>query len=65
MTNHVPKQNYPETEKFLAWYTEEKKKGLVDVKFCPKETSGSTVESFFGEVNVALKSKAVKRSKPL
>jgi hypothetical protein len=42
---------YPETAKFLAWYEAEKAKGLVEVKFYAGSVEGSTMESFFAEVN--------------
>jgi hypothetical protein len=56
------KQNSPQTAEFLAWYEKEKAKGLVDVKFCPKNVQGATVESFFAEVNEAIKAQSVQRS---
>jgi hypothetical protein len=44
----------PEAAKFLEWYNQERKKGLVDLKFYPGNTSDATLEEFFGEVNAAL-----------
>ena len=46
-----------ETEKFLAWYEAEKKKGLVDIKFWLSGRAAddtNTVEAVFTEVNQAL-----------
>ena len=54
------KPNYPETAKFLAWYESAKKRGLKDVKFCPRNVDGATVESFFAEVNTAMNAATVK-----
>jgi hypothetical protein len=55
------KQNYPQTQEFLAWYEKEKANGLLDVKFFPKNVQGATVESFLTEVNTALKAETVQR----
>lgn len=33
-------------QKLQEWVDEEKKKGLVDIKFCPGNTSQSSIESF-------------------
>lgn len=55
------KQNSPQTAEFLAWYEKEKARGLVDIKFCPKNVQGATVESFLAEVNEAIKAQAVQR----
>ena len=61
MNDQEKKQNYPQTEEFLAWYEAEKTKGLLDVKFFPKNVQGATVESFFAEVNEAIKAPTVQR----
>ncbi len=45
----------PEAAKFLDWYSKERsQRGLIDLKFYPGNTSESTLEEFFGEVNAAL-----------
>lgn len=49
-----------ETAKFLSWYEAEKAKGLVDVKFFPKNLDQATVESVFAEVNTIIKAESVK-----
>jgi hypothetical protein len=54
MQNRVDPELYPETTKFLSWYEGEKAKGLVDLKFFPANTSDSTAETFFEEVNRAI-----------
>lgn len=44
-------------DELKAWVEEEKKNGLVDVKFYPADTSNSTVESFSGDVVAMLRGK--------
>jgi hypothetical protein len=61
MNDQENKQTSPQTEEFLAWYEKEKAKGLVDVKFFPKNVQGATVESFLAEVNEATKAQTVNR----
>jgi len=65
MSNQEQKSKYPETERFQAWYEEQKTKGLRDVKFCPNNTEGATVESFFAEVNMAINAESVEAPHPL
>ena len=38
------------SEKLKKWFEDEKKKGLIDVKFCPGNISQSSIESFCGAV---------------
>lgn len=57
MNAHNNLASYPETTWFLEWYSREKKKGLQDVKFFPRNVEGATVESFFKEVNEAIRAK--------
>jgi len=53
-----PKQS-PETARFVTWYEAEKQKGLVDIKFCPRDVQDATVELFLGEVNRAIAAETV------
>lgn len=53
MTN-LDLEKFPETAKFLEWYAQERRKGLVDLKFFSKDADAATIESFFSEVNAAL-----------
>lgn len=48
-----------ETNRFLEWYEIEKFKGLIDIKFVPRDLKGSTVESFFEEVNRAINGEVI------
>lgn len=52
-------KNPSQADAFVAWYEEEKKKGLVDVKFFPANVTESTSEAFFREVNEMLTSEEV------
>lgn len=47
----INKETSPETAHFLDWLEEEKKKGLVDIKFFKRESDRSTVELFCAEFN--------------
>ena len=38
-------------EKFLQWHQEERKKGLVDIKFFVGNTSETTTGGFYAEAN--------------
>ncbi len=40
-----------ETQKFADWFEQEKKNGLVDIKFFTGDLSSSTTEHFFREAN--------------
>ncbi len=48
-----------EAEILKAWISEQKSKGLVDVKFFVGNKEESTIESFCREVNLMLKSPIV------
>ena len=48
-----------ELEKLKSWVEEEKKKGLIDIKIYPADTSNATVESFAGEINKMIHGKRV------
>ena len=58
----INREQFPETAKFLDWYEAEKAKGdLVDVKFFPRDLEGSTLDSFFAEVNQIINGKKVEK----
>lgn len=40
-----------EEAKFNSWLSSEKKKGLVDIKLYPNNTSTASKESFYAELN--------------
>lgn len=48
-----------ELEKLQDWVESEKRKGLVDVKFFPGNTSDATVEAFAKDANDMLHAKTV------
>jgi len=49
------------TEQFDEWFSEEKKKGLVDIKFftMPADLKDSTIESFCREALEVLRAKKI------
>jgi len=49
MSNNT--QTLSEKEKFLNWLEEEKKNGLVDIKFYPGETAKVNMDEFYAEAN--------------
>lgn len=49
----------PQTRHLREWVEAEKQKGLVDIKFFPKETDRSTVETFATEVNAMIEAPKV------
>ena len=56
---NIISHKYKEKDKFLAFVQQEATKGLVDIKFFPKNVSDSTSETFFAEANRLLASENI------
>lgn len=55
----IDPKDFPQTAAFVTWFAEEKKKGLVDIKFCEGNIEQSSPESFLGEANKIVTAKPV------